>query len=1042
MVVMVVFQTSVWMIIINYVSKVECQVIQDGSIDSPLQPTGGQNQSAHNDFTDMSIFGKNFKVDAGEALHSVKPPDHITLAPNSQYSSVLNNLHRVSACHQSAECVPLEEQTCLGVKLPYTHTSLVLTGFKSQAKAREQLEVWKALQNIPRCWAVVQPFLCSVLFPPCHNSSVELPSQEMCNITRVPCRLVELERKWPDFLQCKQIYQPTYLCRNSVRELKFNTSGRCAAPLVETEEEDSWYEGVKGCGIQCSNPMFTEEEHQDLRRYIGIVGGISLAFVALTVITYLIDWKSASKYPALIIFYINGCLLVASIGFMVQFQAGAREDITCRKDGTLRQAEPSSGENLSCVAVFICIYYFMIACGMWVIVLTYCWHTSFKSLAAGESHEELERRAAYFHLIAWSLPLVLTITLMALAEVRADSMAGICFLSTGVHIRVGFLIVPVVLIICTSGYFLIQSLITLVKFKMECSNIIGEKANSKIVETIVRMGIFTIALVTFTAVTVYCHIYNYNNQHHWDAALRSYIMCVSNITVHDGRAGDGRTSCSLSTRPSLNLYKLHFLAFFGVGIIMSSWCWTPNSVDAWKRFIRRVAGISSDEPVRLAKHRVIAHAYAKRNDLNTVGRLSISLHSLHDDPLGLNFDMNSGTSGDLSSAWAAAIPHLMTRRGALVGSAALGLRRNSVDSDYSISRRFSFESGCNRGGSRRHSLDSQMSFHLSDAERLAALQTAARFGRRKRRDWFSMKRARRITPYDRRGSNTSDDSNMGSMILPAITVNNQDTLFTNMMKRLNLSSDEPTRSERAGPAGPPSKNSNLNVTLPGQNMESEDEAGVGNGGYIEEDSIAHTVLNNVLKSTDLKRQDGTYVRSGRAQEDGLALALSKSGITRRNLACAEVATQTKMVSVGIQTYLEPIFPRNVETVEKSVQVSSPQLRRASHRFTQSPASSKNSLFNTNRSVNNRMEETSFVTKLNTKHSPSDLRMSQNNSLKAFKKNRTVIEKTNDNNQSLNKTNHSSRGSMKDGQTHTGHTRSVGDVITVLDMDEGSGYESF
>lgn len=74
--------------------------------------------------------------------------------------------------------------------------------------------------------------------------------------------------------------------------------------------------------------------------------------------------------------------------------------------------------------------------------------------AAGLCGEELERRAAYFHLIAWSLPLVLTITIMALAEVEADSLAGICFLSSAIHIRIGFLLLPVILIVIIGGFFL------------------------------------------------------------------------------------------------------------------------------------------------------------------------------------------------------------------------------------------------------------------------------------------------------------------------------------------------------------------------------------------------------------------------------------------------------------------------------------------------------------------------------------------------------------------------------------------------------------
>lgn len=47
-----------------------------------------------------------------------------------------------------------------------------------------------------------------------------------------------------------------------------------------------------------------------------------------------------------------------------------------------------------------------------------------------------------------------------------------------------------------------------------------------------------------------------------------------------------------------------------------------------------MAGVPSEEPLRLAKHKVIAQAFAKRHDLNNMGRLSISLHSMHDDPIG------------------------------------------------------------------------------------------------------------------------------------------------------------------------------------------------------------------------------------------------------------------------------------------------------------------------------------------------------------------------------------------------------------------------
>lgn len=56
--------------------------------------------------------------------------------------------------------------------------------------------------------------------------------------------------------------------------------------------------------------------------------------------TFLIDWRSASRYPAVIIFYMNVCFAAACVGWLSQFVPGARQDITCRKDGTPRVSEP------------------------------------------------------------------------------------------------------------------------------------------------------------------------------------------------------------------------------------------------------------------------------------------------------------------------------------------------------------------------------------------------------------------------------------------------------------------------------------------------------------------------------------------------------------------------------------------------------------------------------------------------------------------------------------------------------------------------------
>jgi smoothened protein len=54
----------------------------------------------------------------------------------------------------------------------------------------------------------------------------------------------------------------------------------------------------------------------------------------------MIDWRSASRYPAVIIFYMNVCFAAACIGWIAQYIPSARQDIICRKDGTARVSEP------------------------------------------------------------------------------------------------------------------------------------------------------------------------------------------------------------------------------------------------------------------------------------------------------------------------------------------------------------------------------------------------------------------------------------------------------------------------------------------------------------------------------------------------------------------------------------------------------------------------------------------------------------------------------------------------------------------------------
>nr|CAD7199887.1 unnamed protein product [Timema douglasi] len=850
-------------------------------------------------------------------------------------------------CRNPAKCEQLNYTTCMGVKLPYMSTTRQLIDYSlTQEQIQEKLELWRGARRIPKCWAVIQPILCALYMPKCENDTVDLPSQEicemalghcpilqastgammallmallfcyrrceMCKIALGPCRILQGTTSWLSFLKCEDSARFPPMCKNDVREVKFNTSGQCEAPLVITDSSTAFYDGAEGCGVQCQDPLFTDDDTRQIHLLVAWAGTVCACFNLFTVVgdsctrvTFLIDWRSANKYPALVIFYMNGCFLLSCAGWLAQFLPGAREDIVCRKDHTLRMSEPSAGENLSCVVVFVLVYYFIVAAMVWFVILTYTWHLSFQAL--GKIQDKMDKKGAYFHLVAWSLPLILTITTMALGEIDGNSVVGICFVGyRNQAARAGLLLGPLAAMVLVGGYFLSRGwscgvqdegklgissawscdeqkgsdmwgrarrgaavsqrklvILTLVSLKITSEEIISEQASAKIRETIMRIGFFSLLMLVFVLTTFVCHVYEFQHRHEWWASFRSYIMSDSfptptpntvyleKIVIVEQYLKNERIRGPSAPPPLpkamildmcliINLPcnqwgittlqdefspECHDASAAFVNAVLSWHCYVFMGLDRvylshmekiHKKAVTRRIKNQPEEPVRLKKHRLIAQAFAKRKTFNNAGRVSISFHSTHDDPVGLNFDVNSVASQDLSSTWAAALPKLMTRRGALIGPTG------SVSSHSEISLsvcRVSVES-------RRHSLDSQVSVQI--AEVTATRKTAAtpvpslgsvrstRFRTKRRRREFGRHRSAKVAPgpTPNKSSSTSQENQLGAQILTALAIghaNIQHSAFVPNLKR------------RVANAGLDGKRPNLVSALPGQSLDISEE---------------------------------------------------------------------------------------------------------------------------------------------------------------------------------------------------------------------------
>lgn len=74
---------------------------------------------------------------------------------------------------------------------------------------------------------------------------------------------------------------------------------------------------------------------------------------------------------------------------------------------------------------------------------------------SGKIQDRIDKKRAYFHLVAWSVPLILSITTMAIGEIDGDFVTGICFVGFfNMAARAGFLLAPLAATMVVSGYII------------------------------------------------------------------------------------------------------------------------------------------------------------------------------------------------------------------------------------------------------------------------------------------------------------------------------------------------------------------------------------------------------------------------------------------------------------------------------------------------------------------------------------------------------------------------------------------------------------
>ncbi|XP_023221477.1 frizzled-9-like [Centruroides sculpturatus] len=503
--------------------------------------------------------------------------------------------------------------------MPYNLTRMPnVMGHTDQAEAAIQVHEFLPLVEIG-CSKHLKFFLCSLYAPMC-TEQVDFPipsCQSICEEVKARCLpvLLQFNFNWPTMLNCSRLPIPekNALCmefpnitdeRHKTRPQPIVPDKDAAKkinslPLYPQRRPDKYrpvarpgtptvLPGVpsivcpdgyvlltgksNGCRQMCGRDVyFTRADKNFVEIWMGIWAAVCFMSTLFTICTFWID-TSRFRYPERPIIFLSMCLFVTSVAYLLRIFAGA-DFVSCdHTDGSRSHLITNGLDSTGCIVVFLLLYFFGMASALWWVILTLTWY-----LASGKKwgHEAIESRSSYFHVIAWTVPAILTIVVLTLRHVDGDELTGLCYVGNQDRdALLGFVIVPLCVFFCLGAVFIVLGFVSLVRIRN--AMITGGRNIDKLQRLMIRIGVFSVLYSVPAVCVIGCHWYEYTNRPTWEAvAMVTALECQLR----------GDNGCTLrNSIPRQEVYIVKVFMSLLLGITTGVWIWSSKTWNSWGKF--------------------------------------------------------------------------------------------------------------------------------------------------------------------------------------------------------------------------------------------------------------------------------------------------------------------------------------------------------------------------------------------------------------------------------------------------------------------------
>ncbi|KAK2833184.1 hypothetical protein Q5P01_017073 [Channa striata] len=498
-------------------------------------------------------------------------------------------------------CQPISIPLCTDIA--YNQTIMPnLVGHYNQEDAGLEVHQFYPLVKV-QCSPELKFFLCSMYAPVCTVLEKAIPPcRSICERAKQGCEALmnKFGFQWPDRLRCENFpvlgdgqicvgqndsstvtVPPIMTARGTQDVPVVSTQFRCPSVLKVPPYLNYRFLEEKDCAAPCEPSrgggymFFSDKEIHFSRLWILVWSVLCCASTLFTVTTYLVDMQRF-RYPERPIIFLSGCYTMVSIAYIAGYFLGDR--VVCNDsfspDGykTIVQGTKKEG----CTILFMMLYFFSMASSIWWVILSLTWF-----LAAGMKwgHEAIEANSQYFHLAAWAVPAVKTISILAMGQIEGDTLSGVCFVSlSNLDPLRGFVLAPLFIYLFIGTSFLLAGFVSLFRIRTIMKHD-GTKTE-KLERLMVRIGVFSVLYTVPATIVIACFFYEQAFRPHWERSWVSH-NCRSLAIPCPMQTGPRMT-------PDFTVYMIKYLMTLIVGITSGFWIWSGKTLHSWHKFYTRL----------------------------------------------------------------------------------------------------------------------------------------------------------------------------------------------------------------------------------------------------------------------------------------------------------------------------------------------------------------------------------------------------------------------------------------------------------------------